>query len=108
MSTSETGPAIEHVVLVHWADSAEASSRARIAELSRKLPWVIPGIVSVAQGASVSPEGLEGGFEWMLVVRFEDAAARDAYLPHPEHLPLAALIGANAARVVVFDVPATN
>ena len=55
-------------------------------------------------GPSVSPEGLEGGFDWALVVRFRDAAARDAYLPHPAHQPVADHIGARSARVVVFDV----
>ena len=49
-------------------------------------------------------EGLEGGFDWMLTVRFRDRAALAGYLPHPEHRPVAEFIGAASARVVVFDV----
>ena len=60
--------------------------------------------MSVVEGPSVSTEGLEAEFEWALVVTFESAEARDGYLDHPTHLPVAALIGKWAERVVVFDL----
>ncbi|MBT1543611.1 MULTISPECIES: Dabb family protein [Bacillati] len=92
---------VTHTVLVEWdgADrSAEASALSR-AHLPR-----VEGVESVQSGTSVSTEGLEGGFHWMLVVRFRDRAALAGYLPHPEHRPVADFIGAASARVVVFDV----
>ena len=48
-----------------------------------------PGIIALKEGPSVSPEGLERGHDYGFVVTFDDAAARDAYLPHPEHLAAA-------------------
>ena len=70
----------------------------------RALQGSIPGIESIVEGPSVSPEGLEDGLEYGFVITFADAAARDAYLPHPEHVSVADLLGSLAARVVVYDI----
>jgi len=75
-------------------------------EIIARFEAEVPGVVSVVEGASVSTEGLEAGFNWALVVTFENAAARDGYLDHPTHLPVAALIGEWAERLVVFDLSA--
>lgn len=95
---------ISHVVLVRWgADTSEPileSVRTRAQSLSQS----IPGITKLIEGPSVSPEGLEGGYEYALVIDFVDSASRDRYLTHPAHLPLAELLQANAASLVVFDV----
>lgn len=90
-----------HVVLVEWSDagaSAEADALCR-----EHLPR-IDGVESVRSGESVSTEGLEGGFDWMLVVRFRDRAALEGYLPHEEHQPVAEYIRGASSRVVVFDI----
>jgi hypothetical protein len=42
-------------------------------------------------------------FEWALV-DFASGSARDDYLPHPAHQPMAELISRSAQQVVVFDV----
>ncbi|MGN8048230.1 Dabb family protein [Curtobacterium sp. 22159] len=91
-----------HVVLVEWdrTDGRSASADA----LAREHLTRIEGVESVRSGESVSTEGLEGGFDWMLVVRFRDRAALEAYLPHPEHQPVATFIQGASARVVVFDI----
>ena len=101
MSTLGT---VVHIVLTQWRGDAPSESIAQMRELIRRFSAEIPGIVSVVEGPSVSPERLEGGFEWALVVTFESAAARDGYLDHPTHLPVAALIGECAEHVIVFDV----
>jgi hypothetical protein len=96
---------VQHVVLVEWAGDDASAEADAVVDLH--LPR-IDGIRVIDRGASVSPEGLEAGFDWMLAVRFESAAARDAYLPHPEHAPVADLIRSRSARVVVFDVAGTT
>jgi hypothetical protein len=93
-----------HVVLAEWNDGVDATARST--ELSDEHLTTIDGVLSVSSGPTVSGEGLEGGFDWMLVVRFRDRAALDAYLPHPEHLPVAGFLRDSAARVVVFDIAA--
>jgi hypothetical protein len=93
---------ITHVVLVQWTDRADRSAEAD--GLSREHLTRIDGVVSVVSGPSVSPEGKEGAYDWMLVVRFRDRAALEGYLPHEEHQPVATFIGGAASDVVVFDV----
>jgi len=53
----------------------------------------IPGIVSFEYGLNNSPENLNKGFTHVYLLTFKDAAARDAYLPHPEHKSFGALLG---------------
>lgn len=95
---------VVHVVLVEWGadtpDQVKADARASAQGFRTR----IEGVLSVVEGPSTSTEGLEAGFDYGLVITFADAAARDAYLPHPVHRVLADLIGQNSARVVVYDI----
>lgn len=95
---------IIHVVLVRWAATAAPDVLDRFEAAAHVVRETIPGVLEVVHGPSVSVEHLEQGYDHALHVRFADAAARDAYLPHPAHAPLAELIVANAERFVVFDL----
>jgi hypothetical protein len=101
-----TPEGIVHVVLTQWRSDAPREALAEMREIVHRFSTEIPGIVSVVEGASVSTEGLEAGFDWALVVTFESESARDGYLDHPTHLPVAAVIGQWAERLVVFDLAA--
>ncbi len=101
-----TPGSIVHVVLTQWRADAPSEALAEMRETVGRFQAEIPGIVSVVEGPSVSTERLESGYDWALVVTFENAAARDGYLDHPTHLPVAALIGEWAERLVVFDLSA--
>ena len=98
---------ITHIVLVRWNDATPAETVDAIRSLSRSLATAIPGIETLSEGPSVSPEGLETGFEYGLVIEFADAVARDGYLVHPAHLPLADALQSNAASLTVFDLERT-
>jgi len=97
---------IVHVVLTQWRGDTPREALAELRAMISRFPTEIPGVVSAVEGASVSTEGLEAGYDWALVVTFADAAARDGYLPHPAHAPVAAVIGEWAERLVVFDLDA--
>lgn len=97
---------IIHVVLVDWRPDTPADALAQLSEGVGRLRDDVPGIISVVTGPSVSVEGLESGFEWALVVTFDSADARDGYLPHPAHAPVAEIIGRWQQRLVVFDLQA--
>ncbi len=99
-------PSVMHVVLVRWKPEVGRTEQDELTELAVAFPDTIAGVLAVHCGPSTSPEGLEGGFEWALVVSFESSSARDDYLPHPAHQPVAQLISRLAERVVVFDVDA--
>jgi hypothetical protein len=98
--------AVLHVVLVAWRADAGDAAREAVRTGVRGLASAVPGIIDLEEGPSVSPEGLEQGNDYGFVVTFDDAAARDAYLPHPEHRVVADAIGRAAQRVTVFDLDA--
>lgn len=102
------GEQIIHVVLVRWSATAPPDVVERFDRAVRNVRETIPGVVEVSHGPSVSVEGLERGYDYGLYVRFVDAAARDGYLPHPAHQPLAELITTSADTFVVFDLPASR
>ena len=97
---------IIHVVLLRWGPGTPPDVLGRFDDAVRAVAATIPGVVEATHGPSVSIEHLERGFDHGLYVRFADAAARDAYLPHPAHRPLADLITTHAETFLVFDLAA--
>jgi hypothetical protein len=98
---------IRHTVLCKFKPDAEvAAVFAAIKALQHK----IPGILAITCGADNSPEGLQKGFTHAFTVDFTDAGARDAYLPHPEHQKVGALVvaavqgGTEGLAVVDWEV----
>ena len=51
-----------------------------------------------------SPEGKNLGFTHVYLLTFESVAARDAYLPHPEHKKFGELLGKLGVVEDVFVV----
>jgi hypothetical protein len=67
------------------------------------LPGKIPAIADFEWGTDVSVENIAQGFTHCFVVTFQDAAARDAYLPHPAHVAFGAILRPCLDRVLVVD-----
>ncbi|RLS35488.1 MAG: Dabb family protein [Planctomycetota bacterium] len=63
----------------------------------------IPGLLEMSHGPYQSPESMHDGFTHGFIMTFESAAARDAYLPHPEHERVRQIVVPSLERVVVFD-----
>ena len=76
---------IRHIVLIKFRPELEAAQIEERLQSVVALKDKIGGILSVTAGENNSPENLEKGFRHGFVVDFADGAARDAYLPHPEH-----------------------
>lgn len=94
-----------HNVLIRWAPETPAAHRDRARAIARGLAQRIVGVEWLVEGPSVSPEGLEDGFDYALSMSFTDEAARDNYLPHPAHQELVALFADGAIeKVVVYDL----
>jgi hypothetical protein len=83
---------------------AETSAIADLNAAIARLKDVIPGIAGYTWGPNCSPEGLDRGFGAGFVMTFVDAAARDAYLPHPEHKAVQPLVRALVDDVFVYDL----
>jgi hypothetical protein len=80
---------IRHVVLLKLRDASDVP---QIFAALQSLQSQIPGIIDIRSGKDSSPEGLQRGYTHGFTVDFVDAAARDAYLPHPAHQKVGAMI----------------
>jgi hypothetical protein len=80
---------IRHVVLLKLRNAVDAP---HIFTALKTLQAQIPGIIAITAGPDCSHEGLQRGFTHGFTVDFENAAARDAYLPHPAHQKVGAMI----------------
>lgn len=85
MPSDDAEDVVRHVVVFKYTEDASEAEIQEITEAFRALKDKIPGIVTFEYGVNNSPEDLNQGFTHVYVVTFEDEAARDAYLPHPEH-----------------------
>ena len=83
---------IHHVVLFKRARGINDVAIAKVLSALKDLQHKIPGIISVSTGHDCSPEGIQRGYTHGFTVDFIDAAARDAYLPHPAHQAVGAMI----------------
>ena len=95
MGDSATLPdsAVRHVVVFKYRPQATEAQISEVTSAFRALKDRIPGVIAFEHGVNNSPEGKNLGFTHAYTLTFADAAARDAYLPHPEHQAFGALLG---------------
>lgn len=90
MTNETTG--LRHIVVFKYKPGASAAAIQQVTDAFRALQHSIPGIRAFEQGANNSPEKLDQGFTHVYQLTFESSAARDAYLPHPQHAAFGALL----------------
>jgi hypothetical protein len=93
MSVNTQQQPVRHVVVFKYKPSATPEQIQQVTQAFRELKKKIPGMTAFEDGVNNSPEKLNKGFTHVYVMTFESAAARDAYLPHPEHKAFGALLG---------------
>lgn len=76
---------VKHIVVFKYKPAATPQEIEEVTNAFKALKGKIPGIVSFEYGINNSPENLNKGFTHVYLLTFRDAAARDGYLPHPEH-----------------------
>jgi hypothetical protein len=98
---------VTHMVLFRVRTDVDLRAIERVMSQIGALQGRIPGILSYSWGAYASPEGLNRGFTHGFCMTFRDAAARDAYLPHPEHekvkAAVLAILDGGIDGVLAFD-----
>ncbi len=98
---------ITHMVLLRIRPDASPEDVTQVFEAIGDLRHALPGITGYAWGPYASPEGLNRGFTHGFCMTFTDAAARDAYLPHPLHEAVKGrvleLLDGGIAGVCAFD-----
>ena len=96
--------AVRHVVVFRFKPDASAEKIRQVTEALVALKDKIPGILAMEHGVNNSPEKLNQGFTHVFQVTFANAAARDAYLPHPAHKAFGSLLGSLGILDGVFVV----
>ena len=101
-------PPVRHIVIFKYKPGTTPDQIRQVTEAFRDLRRKIPGITAFEDGVNNSPEGKNLGFTHVYQLTFEDAAARDAYLPHPEHDKFGQFLGkvGVVADVLVVDYTA--
>ena len=84
---------MKHIVVFKYKPAATEAQIQEVTTAFQALQAKIPGIVAFEHGLNDSPEGKNLGFTHVYLLTFSDAAARDAYLPHPEHQKFGELLG---------------
>jgi len=104
VSAAPPAGAVRHVVVFRFKPDASAEKIRQVAAALTALKDQIPGVLAVEHGVNNSPENLNQGFTHVFQLTFTNAAARDAYLPHPAHKAFGTLLGSLGVLDAVFVV----
>lgn len=96
-------PKVKHIALVKFKEGTTSEQIDQLFESLLDLTENVEGIDDYVSGENSSPENLNKGYTHGFVMSFHDAAARDAYLVHPEHEKIKASILPLVDDIVVFD-----
>ncbi len=102
-AVADVAAPVKHVVLFKFKESATPEVIAEIEAGFAALPAKIDGIIDFEWGTNSSPENLNEGFTHCFIVTFKDAAARDAYLPHPAHQEFVKVLRPHLEQPLVVD-----
>lgn len=95
---------LRHIVLLKLKEDTTEEQLEEMVENLKALKDKIPGIISVSAGRNSSPEDRDLGFNYCFLIDFENAEARNNYLPHPEHKKVGKeYVRPIAAEILVFD-----
>jgi len=94
---------IRHILLIKFNQTANASKIGDLKALFESMPEKVEGVSSVEWGLNDSPENMNQGYTHSVLMNFTDEAARQRYLPHPEHEALKEVFIPLLDDIVVFD-----
>jgi hypothetical protein len=94
---------VQHVVLFKIKPHVTSIHIVEIFERIANLQNLIPGIQAFEGGEYFSEGNLNHGYTHGFVMTFESVEARDAYLPHPEHKKVEAILIEAIDGILGFD-----
>jgi hypothetical protein len=96
---------VHHMVMFTWKEGTTAEQAAAIEKALKGLKEKVPGIVSLTYGKQHSPEDAakKHGFQYGFSVVFANAAARDGYITHADHVAAVQVLLPHLADVAVVD-----
>lgn len=100
---NESSPALRHVVLFKFKDSATPTDIQEVENAFLGLPSKIDEIQDLEWGLNNSPEGINKGFTHCFFLTFASEADRATYLPHPAHKAFGEVLSPHLDDVLVVD-----
>ena len=94
---------VKHIGFLKFKDGTSEDEISRIFDELMDISENINGIEDYVSGPNTSPEVLSYGYTHAFVMTFSDAAARDAYLPHPDHEKFKSTAIPHIDKVMVVD-----
>lgn len=94
---------VKHIGLIKFKEGTSEEQIETVFAQLLDLTENVEGIVDYISGPNSSPEGLSLGTTHGFIMTFTDAAARDAYLSHPEHQRFKDNVLPLVESVVIFD-----
>lgn len=94
---------VKHIGLIKFKEGTSGEQIDQTFDQLLDLTETIDGIEDYVAGPNCSNEGLSLGHTHGFIMTFTDAAARDAYLSHPEHQRVKDTVLPLVESVVVFD-----
>jgi hypothetical protein len=94
---------VKHIALIKFKEGTSDDQIKNAFDQLLDITETISGIEDYVSGPYASPEGLNQGYTHGFIMTFANAAARDSYLPHPEHERVKALIMPLIDSLVAFD-----
>jgi hypothetical protein len=94
---------VKHIVLLKFKEGTTEEQINKFFEDVLDLSETVSGIDDYVSGANCSTEALTQGLTHGFIMTFADAAARDAYVAHPEHERVKAGMLPLVDNVLVFD-----
>lgn len=94
---------LRHIVLLQFKETLGKPQREQILTAFADLKNQINEVQHIEVGANHSPEDLNKNFTHAVIVTFQNAQSRDAYLIHPAHQSFVQLLKPSLADVLVID-----
>lgn len=94
---------IRHILIIKFKDSVSPKQITDIKALFHSTIDKIEGVSGLEWGVNNSTEQRNQGYTHAVVMTFDNEAARDYYLPHPEHDALKAEFRPLLEDIIVFD-----
>ncbi|MFM5468138.1 Dabb family protein [Aeromonas veronii] len=94
---------IRHILLIAFKPDAQPARIDAVRTAFLAIPHQVCGVTAVEWGENDSPEGRDDGFTHSVLMTFADEAARQRYLPHPDHDALKAIFRPVLERIIVLD-----
>ncbi len=94
---------VKHIVLLKFKAGTTEEQTSKFFDDILDLSESVPGIIDYVSGTNCSQEGKSQDLTHGFIMTFTDAAARDAYLVHPEHERFKMMSLDVVENVVIFD-----